>query len=769
MANIKDFIAHYKADTVSGGILVDETSTHQGALTGGFTGSALSPFSVGGSVELDNVDGYAKVSGIVANQDMSFSLWFNCRSIGAAFPDNLKVILSTNLISGKGFSLALQNGATNPVLNFVQRDSAITSTAIFTPTTEADVVLNTWNHLGFIYSAGEVKLYLNGILCHHYSINIAYSNLADLYIGREGSNTDYRLDGYADNIKVFNRVLSPFEIGLLSREHIILPIDYIAKYTMDSISGVTLQDETSTYDITLSGTSVTNGVLGDALLFNGTSDYATMPTIASMISWSVSCYAKINTSALGQYLFDQATPRRILALDVAGSSNTLGYYDGTVWHAVADVLPTTSYAHILFSYDGSNIAIYLNGVKLLSEAASGFTWNGTGLLLGKNSGASGDFLNGAIDQLYLFNRALVDGEVLSLYEELRVWDDLAAFYTMDNISGNTLIDETGSHNATVGDQIPFEGYLGNALQFTGDTNANATIDVPINPSTILGDNFTISCWVRPTTNGNYHGIFGNHFGTPAQGVVGFQDGSGAWAVGWGNNGVFNAANLSYADIPLDTWTHLILRCTNGTDLAVFSNGDIKVNQTGVTISHNATFKIGTAYGDGSTAGRNFIGRIDQFRIYSKSLDQASIDALYFEQIFTKVLSGTITETLGVADWNVRSYRVDDGALTASVSTNNGTFELIVDITNDVPHLITCSPEQGTPWIKEEVLAINQLRYPTDPSTTPYYYKVTIAGTTGVTEPVWATVPGQTVVDGTVTLACVERFVQPITHSPVIPQ
>lgn len=58
-----------------------------------------------------------------------------------------------------------------------------------------------------------------------------------------------------------------------------------------------------------------------------------------------------------------------------------------------------------------------------------------------------------------------------------------------------------------------------------------------------------------------------------------------------------------------------------------------------------------------------------------------------------------------------------------------------------------------PWVAETVKTLNELVNPTVANN--YYYKCTDDGTTGLTEPTWPTIDGETVVDGTVTWTCMK--------------
>lgn len=105
-----------------------------------------------------------------------------------------------------------------------------------------------------------------------------------------------------------------------------------------------------------------------------------------------------NTGSLGLMLANGITGD---LLDVAYSS---GKDDGN-WH------------HVLITFNGSNVYMYVDGVK-----NSGWSWAhtiayvaaGDNLLLGNNT-ASSLPLNGELDEVGIWNRALTDSEAAELY------------------------------------------------------------------------------------------------------------------------------------------------------------------------------------------------------------------------------------------------------------------------------------------------------------------------------------------------------------------
>ena len=74
-------------------------------------------------------------------------------------------------------------------------------------------------------------------------------------------------------------------------------------------------------------------------------------------------------------------------------------------------MPVNTWSHLACTFDGSTMRMYLNGVEIASKPQSGNATVSTGALhIGGNS-AWGEFFNGGIDEVRIYNRALSRTEI----------------------------------------------------------------------------------------------------------------------------------------------------------------------------------------------------------------------------------------------------------------------------------------------------------------------------------------------------------------------
>ena len=158
------------------------------------------------------------------------------------------------------------------------------------------------------------------------------------------------------------------------------------------------------------------------ILFNGSSDYVTgigssiVPTSTAPYTVSVWCYRNTNNSSYKELLAQWTSAN-------SGNSFFFGFQNSDVrftdnWNpiTVAGAGNTNVWMNLVGVYTVSNAFIYLNGV-LAATKGSGFTYTGTGpLIIGRQGELNGEYFDGRISNVLIYNRALSAAEVSQNYE-----------------------------------------------------------------------------------------------------------------------------------------------------------------------------------------------------------------------------------------------------------------------------------------------------------------------------------------------------------------
>lgn len=107
-----------------------------------------------------------------------------------------------------------------------------------------------------------------------------------------------------------------------------------------------------------------------------------------------------------------------------------------------------------------------------------------------------------------------------------------------------------------------------------------------------------------------------------------------------------------------------------------------------------------------------------------------------------------------------------GELVIKKNFQNGNTEILMPNQNAVS--ITAVQECGDTWNSGNYYKSGALVIPTNPQTTPFYYRNRVGAISDLIEPTWSTNPEVFTHDSSCIWEVVERFNQPITQFPLIP-
>ena len=354
--------------------------------------------------------------------------------------------------------------------------------------------------------------------------------------------------------------------------------------------------------------------------------------------------------------------------------------------------------------------------------------------------------------------------------------DYISHWSMDNITGSTLFDESAnSYDGTInGATSVVAGHLNNALNF-GGVDADY-VDVGSHWDFVHTTGvFSISLWLRGTSfSGGNSAIIANTAAVTLE--KGFillvtPEGELRFDIVRGVSGqpLVSETSVGLGIGVVGDYQNIVVTGDGSGFKTFLNNVQVLTGTYGHALPTGAaTRTLNLARANHSSVHLPLDGRLDEVRIYDRELSATERLDLYNEGAST--ISGTITETLGATNWHVRSHKTLDGELSSSVETSSGNYTLhYIGSASEFAQTVVCMADQGDVWVKDSAVIVNQLLFPPDPATTSYYYKVTVAGTSGSTEPAWSTTPGATFADGSATLECIERLIQPQVHSPIMPQ
>ncbi|MBI2550032.1 LamG domain-containing protein [Candidatus Woesearchaeota archaeon] len=309
-----------------------------------------------------------------------------------------------------------------------------------------------------------------------------------------------------------------------------------------------------------------------------------------------------------------------------------------------DVLASGVWQHIAFTYDGSNVRLYVNGTEQASAALSGaINYSGFGQLVFGHSenGPTGRMFNGSIDEVSIYNYAKSAAEIKADYDnspyKAMIYKDAVGYWHLDSVNGsNVTLDATGNGNdgslaffnqtnATTG------GIIGNALDFSVALSGtvNSRVRFPLTKG--LGGvpaaaNFSLSAWVKWTgkaqpnqnivsaNNWNNADSYGLHYSVSGDGKL-------YSSIGQQHN---NGTGITFTPI-VGRW-YFIVGTATATLQSLYIDGELVSNTTVGKVAVAVTSVIPPSIGSASTSGVN--GTVDEVGIWNKSLSASEVKQLY---------------------------------------------------------------------------------------------------------------------------------------------
>ena len=297
---------------------------------------------------------------------------------------------------------------------------------------------------------------------------------------------------------------------------------------------------------------------GGAIVFDGTNDYSTIATSGFPFGSSagtLSAWAKTDTISGGNrcivsYGSNNTSLARLLVI-----INSTYYFGGYANDITATGVPLNTWFNMVGVYDGTNASMYINGSLVSGPTAK--TWNAVASTAQIGRGTyDGEYWDGSISQVSIYNRALSAAEVLQNYNALKDRYPVSIDRTTA-LTGSSITSSFGVMSPPV---VPVTSYLvvagggggarfsggggaGGLLSGTSNLTVGTTYTVTVGAGGVGGSGAVDSTYTWGGTGGNssfnsiiaYGGGGGASRGASYVGVAGNPGGSGGGASPADNN------------------------------------------------------------------------------------------------------------------------------------------------------------------------------------------------------------------------------------------
>lgn len=282
-----------------------------------------------------------------------------------------------------------------------------------------------WHHICSTSDGVTCSLYINGVSITGGSVATLNSITGTgLYIGRYFGATPNATTGSIDQVRIFNKAITPMEVASLYNEttpleepmyKLVDPFKDGSGKVLYRLEGNAL-DESGKYNGTATGVTYGTTTVGREAIFNGSASISVALALSAN-TFSYSVWATVTTvSSTIQSLVDFSTGRAMLSSG-NGTNTYLSYYDGTAYRVFGTyALTSATKTHIGIAVNGTSVELFINGVSQGTSACSAVTPSGN-LYLGRYAGSAAGYLTGREDQPRIFTRVLTASEFQQLYTQ----------------------------------------------------------------------------------------------------------------------------------------------------------------------------------------------------------------------------------------------------------------------------------------------------------------------------------------------------------------
>lgn len=445
-----------------------------------------------------SLQGDGSTAKISLTQDKSLPLYPNNTSFTIAtwikIPNTSQIhtIFSEGSTVGISPVILLDVIATVPgTLRYLVRDDSGTVKVNSLNTIQA-LKPNIWQHVTLVDDNGTWNIFIDGIKCQINSDTKDYTRGGTYTITKStllmlSRNTDTNPSAAKHkDTRIYTRALSDPEVFALSNNQSVDDMNLVRQYLFNEGSGSTAIDSSNSGDdVSIVGgsytgdypqfsprTAVTNRLVlpttsQKTILFNGSSDYATVPITPATTGFSFGVWIKsitlgtntyivsyTNASNGGFHLYQIASTNRLFFQIFNVTTNEVNASSGNGTN------PVGKWQHLTFTFAPNNFEMYLNAVKVVTDTSCQMTAPSVSqsLTLGRRSYSSSQFSNVLLKDFTFQNTTTpwTQAQIDNLYWR-NIIPDGAYHWSLNN----TLLDQNGGNALTATgtsfvDDAPFQ-------------------------------------------------------------------------------------------------------------------------------------------------------------------------------------------------------------------------------------------------------------------------------------------------------------------------
>ncbi len=411
-------VSRWSFNEGSGSVAVDNSGNgHDGTINGATVVDGIS----GKALSFDGVDDYvslpssSNLSFYSLTEEFSTSFWIK--------PDSVAPSDQAILEHDDDYLVCLNGG----VLSYRKTDLHNLYHNSW-QSTNPEITAGTWTHVAITYDgsgAGGTKMYVDGT-------EVLVTNTAHHGGGGSGTGDNFAIGirafdltttpfgGQIDEVRIYNRVLSPAEISI------------VARWSFNEGSGsVAVDNSGNGHDGTINGATVVDGISGKALSFDGVDDYVRIPYDNALQFSGVTSTQSISfwmyVDDYDYYAVLENKDNYLVYIQPDGKLRYAQSDSGNLYHrtfTVNNPMPLSQWNHVVITYDGtdqaSSTVFHVNGTinsNVYTGQHSGWSAGSGDFAIGAElAGGIQAFFKGKIDGVKIYNKVLTPTEIQNLYQ-----------------------------------------------------------------------------------------------------------------------------------------------------------------------------------------------------------------------------------------------------------------------------------------------------------------------------------------------------------------